>query len=335
MLAYSAQDLILEPFAGARLRPDAGRDDQALGRAAWRRAARHDRWWRWPATFGRAAGRLPADLDASAAASASAVALVGPRRRGRWSGRAGRCGPRVFALGVANGVFAVAAIGSMMGLAGSGREAREGVRMGLWGAAQAVAFGLGGFSGTVAVDLARAALMRAGARPMRSVFASRGGAVPRRAPCSRPGRQPASGAWRPMYHCRRRLRGAASADGDGHDRPRPSMRGGRRRAGRAPRRPHDLARRGRRSLLLDRAGRIKPCGGAIPPRLIRDFAIPDGLLVARVTSARMVVARATAGRHADRRRLRRHGRPRGLRRVAARARRRRGRRPPHRHLRAA
>ena len=44
----------------------------------------------------------------------------------------------------------------------------------------------------------------------------------------------------------------------------------------------DLARRGRSVLLLDRAGRIKPCGGAIPPRLIRDFAIPDGLLVARV-----------------------------------------------------
>ena len=50
----------------------------------------------------------------------------------------------------------------------------------------------------------------------------------------------------------------------------------------------DLARRGRSVLLLDRAGRIKPCGGAIPPRLIRDFAIPDGLLVARVTCARMV-----------------------------------------------
>jgi len=42
----------------------------------------------------------------------------------------------------------------------------------------------------------------------------------------------------------------------------------------------DLARRGRSVLLLDRAGRIKPCGGAIPPRLIRDFAIPDELLVA-------------------------------------------------------
>jgi len=51
---------------------------------------------------------------------------------------------------------------------------------------------------------------------------------------------------------------------------------------------YDLANRGRNVLLLDRAGRIKPCGGAIPPRLIRDFDIPDHLLVARVNSARMV-----------------------------------------------
>ncbi|GJD94627.1 geranylgeranyl diphosphate reductase [Methylobacterium iners] len=50
----------------------------------------------------------------------------------------------------------------------------------------------------------------------------------------------------------------------------------------------DLARVGRRVLLLDKPGRIKPCGGAIPPRLIRDFAIPDDLLVARVRSARMI-----------------------------------------------
>ncbi len=50
----------------------------------------------------------------------------------------------------------------------------------------------------------------------------------------------------------------------------------------------DLARRGHSVLLLDRAGRTKPCGGAIPPRLIKDFAIPDALLVARATSARMV-----------------------------------------------
>jgi len=50
----------------------------------------------------------------------------------------------------------------------------------------------------------------------------------------------------------------------------------------------ELARRGRSVLLLDRAGRIKPCGGAIPPRLIRDFAIPEALLVARVRAARIV-----------------------------------------------
>ena len=51
---------------------------------------------------------------------------------------------------------------------------------------------------------------------------------------------------------------------------------------------HDLARQGRSVLLLDRAGRVKPCGGAIPPRLIADFEIPDELLVARATSARML-----------------------------------------------
>ena len=51
---------------------------------------------------------------------------------------------------------------------------------------------------------------------------------------------------------------------------------------------HELAQRGLSVLLLDRAGRIKPCGGAIPPRLIADFAIPPHLLVAHATSARMV-----------------------------------------------
>ncbi len=51
---------------------------------------------------------------------------------------------------------------------------------------------------------------------------------------------------------------------------------------------HDLARRGHRVLLLDRAGRIKPCGGAIPPRAIKDFDLPDHLLVAKARSARMV-----------------------------------------------
>jgi geranylgeranyl diphosphate/geranylgeranyl-bacteriochlorophyllide a reductase len=50
----------------------------------------------------------------------------------------------------------------------------------------------------------------------------------------------------------------------------------------------ELARAGRSVLLLDKAGRIKPCGGAIPPCLNRDFDIPDSLMVASATSARMI-----------------------------------------------
>jgi geranylgeranyl reductase len=51
---------------------------------------------------------------------------------------------------------------------------------------------------------------------------------------------------------------------------------------------NDLAKLGRKVLLLDKAGRIKPCGGAIPPRLMRDFDIPEQQLVAHATSARMI-----------------------------------------------
>ncbi len=51
---------------------------------------------------------------------------------------------------------------------------------------------------------------------------------------------------------------------------------------------HDLALGGKNVLLLDKAGRIKPCGGAIPPRLIRDFNIPESMIVARAQSARMI-----------------------------------------------
>lgn len=50
----------------------------------------------------------------------------------------------------------------------------------------------------------------------------------------------------------------------------------------------DLARSGAKVAMLDRDGRIKPCGGAIPPRLIADFAIPDSQLVAKITTARMI-----------------------------------------------
>jgi len=58
----------------------------------------------------------------------------------------------------------------------------------------------------------------------------------------------------------------------------------------------DLARAGRRVALIDREGRIKPCGGAIPPRLIADFDIPDAQIVARIRTARMI---SPTGRQVD------------------------------------
>jgi geranylgeranyl reductase len=58
----------------------------------------------------------------------------------------------------------------------------------------------------------------------------------------------------------------------------------------------DLARSGHSVALLDRDGRIKPCGGAIPPRLIADFDLPEEQLVARISTARMI---SPTGRHVD------------------------------------
>ena len=55
---------------------------------------------------------------------------------------------------------------------------------------------------------------------------------------------------------------------------------------------HDLAKQGLSTLLLDKAGRIKPCGGAIPPRLLRQFDIPDYLVVNRVSGAKIVSPKA-------------------------------------------
>jgi geranylgeranyl reductase len=50
----------------------------------------------------------------------------------------------------------------------------------------------------------------------------------------------------------------------------------------------DLARSGKSVAFIDRAGRIKPCGGAIPPRAIQDFDVPDSQIVARINTARMI-----------------------------------------------
>lgn len=50
----------------------------------------------------------------------------------------------------------------------------------------------------------------------------------------------------------------------------------------------DLANSGKSVAMIDRDGRIKPCGGAIPPRLIEDFDVPDNQIVARINTARMI-----------------------------------------------
>jgi BCD family chlorophyll transporter-like MFS transporter len=156
MLAYSAQDLILEPFAGAVFGLTPGQSTQLAG-------VQHGGVFAGMLLVGvLASGRRSRALAslrnwtiAGCAASALALAALAA---GAIAGPGWPLRISVFALGVANGAFAVAAISSMMMLAGAGQQAREGTRIGLWGAAQAIAFGLGGFLGTAALDLARGLL---------------------------------------------------------------------------------------------------------------------------------------------------------------------------------
>ena len=59
----------------------------------------------------------------------------------------------ILSLGFFNGNFAVGAIGSMMQLAAIGKRHREGTRMGLWGAGQAIAAGNAMIFSTLFVDI--------------------------------------------------------------------------------------------------------------------------------------------------------------------------------------
>ncbi|MEL7113125.1 MAG: BCD family MFS transporter [Pseudomonadota bacterium] len=171
MLAYSAQDLILEPFAGLIYGYTPGESTSLaatqnmgvllgmivtaiLGTVVGKSRARFMRQW---TIFGCIA-------SAVALASLCAAAMVGPT----WPLK-----PTVFGLGIANGAFAVAAIGSMMTLASAGKRGREGTRMGLWGAAQAISFGIGGFLGASALDLARFVFQQVGPA-FATVFAMEG-----------------------------------------------------------------------------------------------------------------------------------------------------------------
>ena len=155
MLAYSAQELVIEPFAGAVF-------GLAPGASAGLTGQHHAGVLVGMALVavvsfamgGMQGGRLwTIGGCAGSAVAVAAVAACGLQ------GAGGLLVPAVVALGVANGVFAVAAIGTMMGLAGEGQsQGRAGTRMGLWGAAQALAFGAGGLFGTGMSDLARAVL---------------------------------------------------------------------------------------------------------------------------------------------------------------------------------
>ena len=151
MLAYSAQDLILEPFAGRVFGMTPGQSTQLSG-------AQHGGvllGMLLVAASGsllRGARGVPLRVWTVGGCVCSALALLcislGATLAPAWPLRL-----NVFLLGVSNGVFAVAAIASMMALASEGKAGREGLRMGLWGAAQAIAMGLGVFLGTVAVDV--------------------------------------------------------------------------------------------------------------------------------------------------------------------------------------
>ncbi len=153
MIAYSAQDLILEPFAGSVFGLTPGETTQLSGvqnggvLVGMVVVALFGSGVAGP-KFGSLRAWTIGGCIASAIAllSLAVAGLVGPAWPLRQS---------VFILGVANGVFAIGALASMMSLVSVGRAAREGVRMGLWGAAQAIAFAIGGLLGTILADVAR------------------------------------------------------------------------------------------------------------------------------------------------------------------------------------
>ncbi|MEM9305613.1 MAG: BCD family MFS transporter, partial [Pseudomonadota bacterium] len=154
MLAFSAQDLILEPFAGAVFGYTPGESTQLAGLqhagvlVGMLLVGGLARGGRSRERNGLLLGWIVGGCIASALVL-FALAIAGT------VGPAWPLDLTVFALGIAVGGFSVAAIGSMMGLVRAGRERREGTRMGLWGAAQGIAFGLGALVGTAAIDWTR------------------------------------------------------------------------------------------------------------------------------------------------------------------------------------
>jgi BCD family chlorophyll transporter-like MFS transporter len=153
MLAFSAQDLILEPYAGLVFGYSPGQSTQLSG-------LQHGGVLtgmllvplsQLMPSVGRRSGLLRFWTISGCLVSGAALAglTLGGLTPQDWPLRL-----NVFVLGMANGAFSIAAIASMMALASQGAGQREGTRMGVWGAAQALAFALGGLLGTAMADLA-------------------------------------------------------------------------------------------------------------------------------------------------------------------------------------
>jgi MFS transporter, BCD family, chlorophyll transporter len=195
MTAYNLQDLILEPFAGHVFGMTVGESTALSGK--------HH--------AGALTGMIVVLLSGTVLSrfitvplrvwivggcvlsGAALVALAyGAQFAPNWPLSA-----NIFLLGLSNGVFAVAAIGAMMGLARGGSESSEGARMGVFGAAQAIGFGLGSFGGTVAADIMRH-LLASDAAAYGTVFAAEGfvfliaAALALRVTASDPAHQPSS-----------------------------------------------------------------------------------------------------------------------------------------------
>lgn len=152
MLAYSMQDLILEPFAGLLFAYTPGQSTQLSGLQHLGVLVGMVLVGVGGSVFGGTGRNLATWTVAGCLGSAaSLVALAqGAGQAPNWP-----LAVNVIALGFFNGMFAVAAIGAMMTLAREGSTERAGLRMGAWGAAQAIAFGLGGLTGALGVDLLR------------------------------------------------------------------------------------------------------------------------------------------------------------------------------------
>jgi len=157
MLAYSMQDLILEPFAGRVFGMSPGESTRLAG-------SQH---------AGVMLGMLGAALLSArfgslrvwaAAGCAVSAAVLGTLAVLPVTAGGDALRGTVVLLGVANGVFAVGALGAMMGMTAGPKGEGVGLRLGVYGAAQALAYGIGGTLGGMASDVAILALgqVRAG-----------------------------------------------------------------------------------------------------------------------------------------------------------------------------